>query len=125
MITDTANRYRESLFDSGASIDWLRPGWRALRLYARKAKEAIEAGDRLAKADMLSRADQLLTVMTGILNTDDGSPLGQSLARIYSALRLALLDANIENSLEPLDDFDRALRVLDSEFLRTSQLLVS
>ena len=125
MITDTSSRYRENLFDSSASIDWLRPGWRALRLYARKAKQAIEAGDRLAKAEMLSRADQLLTIMTGILDTGDSSPLGQSLARIYSALRLALLDANMENSLEPLDDFDRALRVLDSEFLRTSELLPS
>jgi flagellin-specific chaperone FliS len=114
--------YRTSMFDGEVSIDWLRPGWRALRLYGQKAKSAILENDVLMKAEMLTRADQLLTIMTGILDTSEGTVLGPALTRIYSALRLALLDANIGNSIDPLDDFDRALRTLDREFTKLTNL---
>jgi flagellar biosynthetic protein FliS len=120
-MTETSTLYRATMFDGEPTVDWLRPGWRALRLYGRKAKRAIEEGDMTAKAEMLSRADQLLTIMTGILDTGHDNALGQSLMRIYSALRLALLDANIENDPKPLDDFDGALRVLDSEFIKLAE----
>lgn len=113
--------YRATMFDGEPDLDWLRPGWRALRLYAQKAKAAIEDGDSALKADMISRADQLLTIMSGILEISPGSTLGPSLMRIYSALRLALLDANMSNTCEPLADFDRALRTLDDEFLKLSE----
>lgn len=119
MVTTVS--YRATMFDGEPDLAWLRPGWRALRLYAQKAKAAIEDGDLALKADMISRADQLLTIMSGILEINPGSTLGPSLMRIYSALRLALLDANISNTCEPLADFDRALRTLDDEFLKLSE----
>ncbi|HTI00227.1 MAG TPA: flagellar protein FliS [Acidisoma sp.] len=118
---DKTISYRATMFDGEPDLAWLRPGWRALRLYAQKAKAAIEDGDTALKADMISRADQLLTIMSGILEINPGSMLGSSLMRIYSALRLALLDANMSNTCEPLVDFDRALRTLDDEFLKLSE----
>lgn len=119
MVTTVS--YRATMFDGEPNITWLSPGWRALRLYAQKAKAAIEDGDLALKADMISRADQLLTIMSGILEISPESTLGPSLLRIYGALRLALLDANMSNSSEPLADFDRALRSLDDEFLKLSE----
>jgi flagellin-specific chaperone FliS len=121
MTIEIVIRYRESRFDGEASIDWLRPGWRALRFYGCQAKQAIAIGDMPAKAEMLSCADRLLTIMTGILDQGSDNVLGQSLARIYCALRLALLDANMENTIDPLDDFDRALRFLDSALLKVTE----
>lgn len=118
---DMTTSYRATMFDDEPDVSWLRPGWRALRLYAQKAKVAIAEGDTAQKGEMISRADQLLTIMSGILELSPGSTLGPSLMRIYSALRLALLDANISNSSEPLIDFDRALRTLEEEFLRISE----
>lgn len=118
---DNTISYRATMFDGEPDLAWLRPGWRALRLYAQKAKAAIEDGDTTLKADMISRADQLLTIMSGILEMTPDSTLGPSLMRIYSALRLALLDANMSNHCEPLADFDRALRTLDDEFLKLSE----
>jgi flagellin-specific chaperone FliS len=120
-MSDIASSYRASMFDGEAGVDWLRPGWRALRLYGQKAKSAMQENDMLLKADMLSRADQLLNIMTGILDTSEGTTLGPALTRIYSALRLALLDANMGNSTDPLDDFDRALRTLDFEFTKLTE----
>jgi len=118
---DMTVSYRATMFDGEADVSWLRPGWRALRLYAQKAKLAIDTGDTAQKAEMISRADQLLNIMSGILELGPGSTLGPSLMRIYNALRLALLDANISNSSDPLIDFDRALRTLDEEVLRMSE----
>jgi len=118
---ETTTSYRATMFDGEPDVSWLRPGWRALRLYAQKAKTAIEGGDMVQKGEMIGRADQLLTIMSGILDLSPGSTLGPSLMRVYSALRLALLDANISDSSEPLIDFDRALRTLDEEFLKMSE----
>lgn len=120
-MMDTTISYRATMFDGEPDVTWLRPGWRALRLYAQKAKAAIEDGDVAQKAVMINRADQLLTIMSGILDVGADATLGPSLMRIYNALRLALLDANISNNIDPLTDFDRALRTLDEEFLIMSE----
>ncbi len=114
-MSDIAN-YRTSVFEGESGIGWLSQGWRALRLYGRRAKEAMEAGDVTTKVDMIIRADRLLTVMSGIVDTGKGAKLGKSLQTIYSALRYCLFKANAEGSLQALDDYDLALSQLDRDF---------
>jgi flagellar biosynthetic protein FliS len=105
--------YRAGLFDDLPGVNWFRPGWRGLRLYGRKAKAAINAGNMLEKAEMLARADQLLTLLNNILETDSASTLGTALMNIYAALRTSLLRANLNDDIEALDEFDNALAMLD------------
>ncbi|MCB5945702.1 flagellar protein FliS [Acidocella sp. KAb 2-4] len=118
---DIINEYRASMFDGQADVAWLHQGWRGLRLYGRRARLAIAAGDVATKAIMLARADDLLTLMSGILDTSDASTLGQALMTIYSALRYTLLRANTENSLSALDDFEAALAILDQDMAKVSE----
>lgn len=118
---DMINEYRASIFDGKADVNWLHHGWRGLRLYGRRAKAAIEAGDMATKAIMLARADELLNLMSGILDTSDGSRLGPALMTIYSALRFTLLRANTENSKPALDDFEAALAILDRDMAKVSE----
>ena len=113
--------YRASMFDGEPGIEWLRPGWRSLRLYGQRAKAAIEAGDVVLKAGMILRADQLLTVMSGILDTSAGATLGPAMMRIYDRLRFCLWKANIKNDCAALDDYDHALQTIDREFLKLSK----
>jgi flagellar biosynthetic protein FliS len=115
MMTYMMSSYRAGLFDGEPGLNWLRPGWRGLRLYARKARAAIEAGDVANKASMIQRADQLLTLMTGILNTGHGTTLGPALMNIYAALQRNLLRANLNDDIAALDDFEAALLLLDRE----------
>lgn len=122
MTTTMISSYRTSMFDGEPGISWLRPGWRGLRLYGQKAKAAIQDGDVILKADMISRADQLLNVMSGILDTGADTKLGPALMTIYDALRLSLLKANVNNDCGALTDFDEALRTLDQEFSRPTNL---
>jgi flagellar biosynthetic protein FliS len=121
MMMDMIAGYRATMFDGETELDWLRHGWRALRLYGRKAKTAIQAGDVALKAEMVMRADRLLVVMTGILDTAPGTTLGPALMNIYTALQASLLRANIQNDVAALEEFDRALETLVRDMLETSE----
>ncbi|MDE2238969.1 MAG: flagellar protein FliS [Rhodospirillales bacterium] len=113
--------YRATMFDGEPGLHWLRQGWRGLRHYGRRARVAIEHGDQSAKASMIARADALLNVMSGVLDTEDGTTLGPALMTVYTALRFTLLRANTENSLDALQDFDAALSFLDRDMIKTSE----
>jgi flagellin-specific chaperone FliS len=118
MPSDFIKEYQAGMFDGEPGIGWLRPGWRSLRLYGQQAKAAIEAGDVVLKANMILRADRLLTVMSGILDTGAGTTLGPAMMRIYERLRFCLWRANIKNDHAALDDYDQALKTIDQEFLK-------
>ncbi len=119
--SDLIAEYRAAMFDGEPGINWLRPGWRSLRLYGQRAKAAIEAGDVVTKGDMIVRADRLLTVMSGILDTSSGTTLGPAMMRIYDRLRFCLWKATSKNDLAALDDYDQALQTIDQEFLKLSK----
>jgi flagellar biosynthetic protein FliS len=121
MMMDMIAGYRATMFDGETELDWLRHGWRALRLYGRKAKAAIAAGDMALKGQMIIRADQLLVLMTGMLDTGPGTTLGPALMRIYSVLQNTLLRANLQNDVSALEEFDRALENLVRDMLGTPE----
>jgi flagellin-specific chaperone FliS len=125
MTLDLMQSYRAGMFDGKPDIAWLRQGWRGLRFYGRKARAAIEAGDIVLKADLIFRADQLLDIMSGILNTSEGAKLGPALMTIYTALRYTLLRANAENSTAALDDFEAALAFLDRDMIKLSESAIA
>jgi flagellin-specific chaperone FliS len=113
------------MFDGTADLAWLRQGWRGLRQYGRRARLAIEEGDTATKAAMIARADALLTVMSGILDTSEGTTLGPALMTIYAALRFTLLRANTEDSVTALQDFEAALAILDRDMIETSESVLA
>jgi len=121
MSASITSRYRETMFDGAGSTDWIRQGWRGLRQYGRQAAAAIEAGDPILRAQMIFRANALLDVMTGILDSEDEAALGVRLMKIYTALRLSLLRANVSDDIEALVDYDTALAELDRDMLKLAE----
>lgn len=121
MMTDMIAGYRATMFDGESELTWLRHGWRALRLYARKAKAAILDNDMALKGEMMARADQLLVLMTGILDTAPGTTLGPKLMNIYGVLQATLLRANLQNDIAALDEFDSAIENLVRDMLETPE----
>jgi flagellin-specific chaperone FliS len=71
---------------------------------------------------MIVRADQLLTVMSGILDTGAGTTLGPAMMSIYDRLRFCLWKANSKNDCSALDDYDQALQTIDEQFLKLSKI---
>ena len=120
--SDLIAGYRASIFDGEPGISWLRPGWRSLRLYGQRAKSAMEAGDVVTKGVMIVRADRLLSVMSGILDTGHGTTLGPAMMGIYDRLRFCLWKASSNNDCVALDDYDQALQTIDEDFLKLSKL---
>ena len=125
MMMDMIAGYRATMFDGATDLDWLRHGWRALRLYGRKAKAAMLAGDTAQKAEMITRADRLLVLMTGLLDTGPGTTLGPALMNIYAVLQRTLLRANAKNDVAALDEFDRAIESLARDMLETPELRIA
>jgi flagellin-specific chaperone FliS len=124
MTMEMMSGYRATMFDEEAGIEWLRHGWRALQLFARKAREAGNKGDAALKAQMIERANRLLNLMAGILDTGSGATLGPSLMNIYSSLSATLFRANLENGTENIDDFERAVEKLSRDMLGEAELAV-
>jgi len=118
MTMHMMTEYRAGMFDGETSLGWLRPGWRGLKLYVRKAKAAIGTGDIMQKAEMINRADQLLVLMAGLLDTGAGTTLGPALMDVYCAIAQMLLRANQNNDTAALDDIETALATLDRDMLQ-------
>lgn len=111
--------YRSTMFDGEPNLRWLQQGWRGLRYYGRRARAAMEKGDVATKAQMIARADELLTVMSGIVDTTASASLGPALMTIYSALRFSLFRAITQDNAEALRDYDVALSLLDQDLVKT------
>lgn len=126
---DLISTYRATMFDGPAGLAWLRQGWRGLRQYGRRARLAATENDLATKAVMIARADELLNVMSGILDTSAGATLGPALMTIYSALRFTLLRANTEpaqeNAIAALQDFEAALAILDRDMIKSSESVLA
>lgn len=110
--------YRATMFDGEPSLSWLQQGWRGLRYYGRRARVAMEQGDVVTKAQMIARADELLTVMSGIVDTTANASLGPALMTIYAALRFSLFRAITEDDAGALRDYDVALSLLDQDLVK-------
>ncbi|OYV26602.1 MAG: flagellar biosynthesis protein FliS [Acidocella sp. 20-63-7] len=122
---DTINGYRAGMFDGEADVAWLRQGWRGLRFYGKRAQAALAAGDHATKAEMILRADKLLDILTGILDTESEASLGPALMTIYTALRYNLFRANAENNPAALEDFETALAILDRDMIKASESAIA
>jgi flagellin-specific chaperone FliS len=117
MTNDIFGGYRAAMFDGELGVHWLRPAWQALRFYGRQAAEAIEAGDRQRQAEMILRADRLLILLTGLLDTDRQAALGTRMLRVYTALQAALFRANSNNDAAELAGFDEAVEKLARDMM--------
>lgn len=113
--------YRMTMFEGETNLHMLQQGWRALRYYGKRAGQALENGDVKTKAQMIARADELLNVMSGLLDTTENAKLGKALMTIYSALRYTLFRAATSNSLDALRDYDIALSLLDQDLVKTPE----
>lgn len=80
--------------------------------FATQAREAIEAKDFERSFDRLTRARKIITEMQNGLNHEVNPDLCDRVASIYGFLYHKLLQANINRSMEDIDD---ALRVLKIE----------
>jgi flagellar protein FliS len=81
-----------------------------------RAREALEAGDTPRFAEQLSRAQAIISELLGTLDYNVGGQIAQDLARLYEFMLHHLIEANLQNSVQHLDDVIRVYGVVAGAF---------
>ncbi len=79
--------------------------------YAAQAREAIQRKDYEASFEGLTRARNIISEMQNGLRHDVNPELCERVGAIYGFLYHKLLDANVNRSIEDIDDALRVLKV--------------
>ncbi len=69
-----------------------------------EARAAIERRDLVAKRAAMSRALAVVSELQSTLNMAEGGELATSLDNLYTYINGRLLDASMQNTVEPLDE---------------------
>ncbi len=108
----SADLYRDAFAASASGAELLRMGWHGLRVYLRRAREAIGNGDRGTKAAALGAADRLLLFLQSIVDQGADAELGRSLTQVYESVQAALLTANLYDDVNALAWAEKQLAAL-------------
>jgi flagellar secretion chaperone FliS len=78
--------------------------------FSEQAKAALQARKFDQSFDLLSRAQKIITEMTASLRHDVAPELCGKLASLYNFVYRKLVEANVEHTLQPLDEALSILR---------------
>ncbi|MYL73153.1 flagellar export chaperone FliS, partial [Halobacillus litoralis] len=76
------------------------------------AKGKIEAKDYAAKGNLINKSMEIVAVLRGSLNFEEGGDLAGELERLYDYMERALLEASMRNDVEKLDEVAGLLRTV-------------
>lgn len=75
-----------------------------------QARGAMERGQFAMKGELIGKAIGIIGGLRAGLNLDEGGELAQNLDNLYDYMSRRLLEANLKNSVEPLDEVADLLR---------------
>jgi flagellar protein FliS len=115
MTTRAIDAYRNNQLE--LMVNAARPLELVVMLYdgaiesIQRAVQAIASGDVQDKAAQVSKATNILSELSGVLDLDQGE-VAHNLAGLYDYMRSQLLQANLRNSPERLEEVARLLAEL-------------
>ncbi|MCC7124529.1 MAG: flagellar export chaperone FliS [Acidobacteria bacterium] len=98
------NAYKQQQVQSRSPLELVVMLYDGALRFAGEAREAIERGDIAARRDKLDRTLAIITELQSTLNLEEGGEVAANLAGLYDFMSRRLLDAAIQNSVEPLDE---------------------
>lgn len=75
--------------------------------FARNGRRALEDGDRQKAHAALTRAQDVISELIGSLDMEAGGELAANLYRLYRYIYQRLVQANVQKSVEPIDEVVR------------------
>ncbi|UUD64970.1 flagellar export chaperone FliS [Pseudomonas seleniipraecipitans] len=75
-----------------------------------QARGAMERGQFALKGELIGKAIGIIGGLREGLNLEQGGELAQNLDSLYDYMNRRLLEANLKNSVEPLDEVAHLLR---------------
>ena len=79
-----------------------------------QARGAMERGQFAMKGELIGKAIGIIGGLRAGLNLDEGGELAVNLDNLYDYMSRRLLEANLKNSVEPLDEVADLLRNVKS-----------
>ena len=101
--------YRRTEVESRSPLELVVMLYDGANRYLSQARNAIERHDSRAKHEAISRALAVVSELQNTLNIEGGGEIATSLDSLYTFVSQALVDANVNDSV---DHVDQALRVL-------------
>ena len=101
--------YRRTEVESRSPLELVVMLYDGANRYLSQARDAIERHDSSAKHEAISRALAVVSELQNTLNIGAGGEIATSLDSLYTFVSQALVDANVNDSV---DHVDQALRVL-------------
>lgn len=104
MWQNAYDAYLESRIESADPIQLVRLLYQGATTAVREARAHLEAGEILGRSRAISRAHAILTELSTSLDHVRGGELSLRLARLYDYMQRRLLEANFQQSVEPLTE---------------------
>jgi len=79
-----------------------------------QARGAMERGQVAQKGELISKAIGIIGGLRGGLNLEQGGDVAANLDSLYEYMTVRLIEANVQNEVEPLDEVASLLRNVKS-----------
>jgi flagellar protein FliS len=112
MPTSAYDTYLENRVLSADPIELVRILYRLAIDRIREAREHLEKGDIAGRSKAISVASEALMELNVSLDHEVGGELSRRLAQLYEYIVWRLLEANVQQSAEPLNEALRLLTTL-------------
>jgi len=85
------------------------------------ARQNLREGDIRARSEAISKASELIGLLTASLNLDQGKDLANHLLELYLYMQRRLLEANLKQSDSALAEVESLLTVLSQSWHQLAQ----
>lgn len=106
------NRYLESKVLSADAVGLINVLYDAALDSVRDARERLAAQDIAARSKAISKTLDIIELLNASLDTQAGGDISRNLASLYLYIRQRLLEANLNQSEEPLAEVFKLLTTL-------------
>jgi flagellar secretion chaperone FliS len=107
-----AQTYYQTQIQSQSPIELIVMLYDGALRFMRAAIEAIEKRDLAGKRDAMSRAMAIVSELQSSLNLAAGGDIAKNLDELYSYVNGRLIEANINNSPDPLQESIKLMNTL-------------
>jgi flagellar protein FliS len=113
-----AQTYYQTQIQSQSPIELVVMLYDGALRFMRAAAEAIEKRDLAGKRDAMSRAMAIVSELQSSLNLAAGGDIAKNLDALYAYVTGRLIEANINNTVEPLHESVKLMATLREGWLQ-------
>jgi flagellar protein FliS len=115
------DRYRQNDIQSRSPLELVVMLYDGALRFTSDARDAIVRRDIRARQQHLSRAMAIVSELQSTLDMETGGEVAEHLDKLYGFVRDRLIDASVNQDLQPLDEARRVLTTLREGWLAISR----